>query len=103
MKHSVSHDIGQQKALEAARAAFDAYKARFGKYDPHAEWVSDTRANISFKAKGISLKGSIEVKPSTIDMDLDVPFMLRPFKSMALGTVEEEIRRWVDKARAGEI
>ena len=51
----------------------------------------------------MSLKGVLEVGPSSIDMDLDVPFLLRPFKSTALGVIEEEIRKWIDKAKAGQI
>jgi hypothetical protein len=103
MKHSVSHSLGQEKAMAATRAAFTAYKERFANYSPEANWISDSRANISFSAKGMSLKGSIEVKPSSIDMDLDVPFFLRPFKDTALGAVEKEIEKWVEKAKAGEI
>jgi hypothetical protein len=36
-------------------------------------------------------------------MDLDVPLLLRPFKSTALGVIEEEIRKWIDKAKNGQI
>jgi hypothetical protein len=103
MKHSVSHDLGQEKAVAAAKAAFAAYAERFAKYEPKADWVSETRANISFKAKGISLKGNIEVMPTSIDMDLDVPLLLRAFKGTALGAIEKEIEKWVGKARAGEL
>jgi len=39
----------------------------------------------------------------SIDLDLDVPFLLRPFKNQALGVIEGEIREWIDKARAGKI
>ena len=103
MKHTVTHDLGQDKAKRVAQAAFDAYKARFAEYQPKANWVNDRRADISFSVKGISLKGSMEVGPSTIDMDLDVPFLLRPFKGKAMGVIEEEIRKWIGKAKAGEI
>jgi hypothetical protein len=103
MKHTVSHDLGQEKAKRVAQAAFDAYKARFAEYRPNATWVNDRRADISFTVKGISLTGSMEVGPSTIEMDLDVPFLLRPFKGKAMGVIEDEIRKWIGKAQAGEI
>lgn len=102
MKHSVPHDLGKETAKRAATAAFDSYKERFGKYEPNATWAGD-RADISFKAKGMSLKGTLEVRDKSIDMDLDVPFFLRPFKDMALAAVEREIGKWVDKAKRGEI
>jgi len=103
MKHSVPHDLGQARAREVAEAAFSSYKDRFAKYSPTARWVNDKRAEISFSVKGVSLKGNLEVGPSSIDMDLDVPLLLRPFKSTALGVIEEEIRKWIDKAKNGQI
>ncbi len=103
MKHSVPHDLGQEKAKRAAEAAFAAYAERFAKYHPTANWTSPDRADISFTAKGITLKGVLEVKPTSIDMDLDVPFLLRPFKEKALGAVDREITTWVGKAKRGEI
>ena len=38
-----------------------------------------------------------------IEMDLDVPFVLRPFKGKAMGVIEEEIKKWIAKAKAGEL
>ncbi len=103
MKHSVSHDLGRETAKKAAMAAFAAYGERYAKYHPTANWTSDDRADISFTAKGITLRGVLEVRPHSIDMDLDVPFLLRPFKDRALGAVDREIGRWIDKAKRGEL
>jgi len=103
MKHSVPHDLGHDQAKKAAEAAFASYAERFAKYKPTANWTSPDRADISFTAKGITLKGVLEVKPASIDMDLDVPFLLRPFKEKALGAVDREITAWVGKAKRGEI
>ena len=36
-------------------------------------------------------------------MELDVPFLLKPFKGKALGVIEEEIKKWMAKAEAGEL
>ena len=103
MKHSVPHDLGRERAKQAAEAAFASYAARFAKYQPTANWTTPDRADISFTAKGITLKGVLEVLPSSIDMDLDVPFLLRPFKDRALGAVDREIGAWIDKAKRGEL
>lgn len=103
MKHSVTHDLGQDRAKQAAEAAIAAYAQKFAKYHPQTTWVSPTRANISFNIKGMTLSGSIEVLPRSIDLDLEVPFLLRPFKSQALAVIEAEIREWIDKARAGSV
>jgi len=102
MKHSVPHDLGKDLAKKATVAAFAAYQERFAKYNPTAAWSED-RAQISFTAKGITLKGSLEVTPTSIDIDLDVPFLLRPFKGVAQDAVKREISRWVEKAKRGEV
>jgi hypothetical protein len=103
MKHSVSHDLGKEAAKQAVLAAFAAYRERFAKYDPTATWTSDDRADVSFTAKGITLKGVVQVHAGSVDLDVDIPFLLRPFKDKALGAVEREVGRWIDKARRGEL
>jgi hypothetical protein len=103
MKHAVHHNLGQEKAKQVAQAAFAAYQDRYAKYAPQANWVSDRRAEISFSVKGMKLSGAMQVSPTEIEMELDVPFVLRPFKGKALGVIEEEIKKWISKAQAGEI
>jgi hypothetical protein len=103
MKHAVPHDLGQDLAKKVAEAAFASYAKKFAKYNPTANWISPNRANISFGVKGMTLNGSLEVTASTIEMDLDVPFLLKPFKGTAISVIEGEIREWIKKAKAGEI
>lgn len=103
MKHSVRHDLGQQRARKVAESAFASYREKFAKYEPKATWVSEHRAEISFVIKGFTLKGSMEVLADSIDMDLEVPLLLRPFRGTALGYIEAEINEWIKKAQAGEI
>jgi Putative polyhydroxyalkanoic acid system protein (PHA_gran_rgn) len=103
MKHVVPHGLGLETARKVADAAFNAYKDRFPQYQPRARWVNDNRAEITFNVKGLSLKGELEVSSDDIEMDLDVPFVLRPFKGKAISVIEGEIKKWIAKARAGEI
>jgi hypothetical protein len=103
MKHAVPHDLGPDRAKLVAESAISSYEKRFEKYQAKARWVSPTRADISFNVKGISLSGTLEVKANAIEMDLDVPFLLRPFKSTAIGVIEEEIKSWIAQAKAGKI
>ena len=103
MKHVVSHDLGQERAKAAAEAAFGAYAQRFAKYSPQVNWTSDNSAKISFQVKGFTLTGSLEVLPKTIEIDLDVPFLLKPFKGQALSVIEREITQWIQKAKTGAV
>jgi hypothetical protein len=103
MKHAVPHDLGQELAKKVAVAAFASYAQKFAKYSPTANWTSDRQANISFSVKGMTLTGSLEVSATAIEMDLNVPFLLKPFKGTAISVIEGEIKAWIQKAKAGEI
>ena len=65
--------------------------------------MTDQRAEISFSAKGLTLEGAIELRPTEIELELDVPFLFRQFKNKALGVIEEQIQEWIGKAEAGEL
>ena len=100
MKHSVPHDLGQERAKKVAESALAAYAQKYANYHAQVNWKGPNRADISFKVKGMSLSGSLEVLDRSIDLDMDVPFLLRPFKSQALGVIEGEINEWIKKAKA---
>lgn len=102
MKHVVPHDLGQERAKQIAQAAFNSYKERYAKYSPKARW-NDNHADIDFSVKGVSLTGAIDVTPRSIEMDLDVPFLFKPFKGKALSLIDQEIKKWLAKAEAGEV
>ena len=50
-----------------------------------------------------SLKGKVAVTAGSIDMDLDVPFLLKPFQGTAIKVIGDEIQGWIEKAKRGEI
>jgi hypothetical protein len=103
MKHVMPHDLSPELARKAAVRAFEAYAEKYAKYDPRINWASETVAKASFNAKGVTLRGIIEVQPSAIAFDLDVPFVLRMFKNKAFAVMERELQQWVAKAKAGEL
>lgn len=100
MKHSVAHDLGQERAKTVAESALATYSQKYANYSPQVTWKGPNKADISFKVKGMALSGSLEVLDRSIDLDIDVPFLLRPFKSQALGVIEGEIKEWIKKAKA---
>ena len=103
MKHSVPHDLGTERAKQAADAALASYSEKFAKYSPSVKWSTPTRADISFTVKGMALRGALEVLPTAIELDLEVPFLLRPFKGQAISVIEGEIKDWIEKARKGPL
>jgi hypothetical protein len=103
MKHVIPHDLDLATAKRVVDHAFAEYKSRFAAYDPTLAWTSAKRADIGFNAKGIKLSGNMQVEPKQIDVELDVPFLLRPFQKKALDVIEREVLRWLAKARTGEL
>ena len=90
-------------ACKVARAAFDSYVKRFSDFNATASWSAEDKAKIAFSIKGASIKGDVDVTDTNINIDLEVPFLLRPFKDMAMGKVKGEIDEWIAKAKRGEI
>jgi hypothetical protein len=103
MKHTVAHDLGREQAKRVAEAAWNSYSSRFSKYSPTCHWQNENRATIGFNVKGVKLDGSLEVNEKDIALDLDVPFLLRPFKGQAIKVIEEEIKAWIAKSKAGQL
>jgi hypothetical protein len=48
----------------------------------------------------MSLNGAVEVKDKSIDLELDVPFLLKPFQGQAISVIEGEIKEWLAKEKA---
>lgn len=103
MKHDIPHDLDVATAKKVTDKAFDAYKARFPDYSPNLTWADDRRADISFHAMGKTLKGAMHIAEKTITLELDVPFLMRPFQGKAVEVIEREVKTWIGKAKAGEI
>jgi hypothetical protein len=103
MKHTIEHDLEIDAARRVTDRAFAEYKSRYPAYEPTLRWADDRRADVSFNAKGIRLNGSMAIAERTIVLDLDVPFLLRPFQKKAVEVIDREVRRWMGKAQAGEL
>ena len=103
MKHTVPHDLPFELAKKAADNALQAYRTRFPEFDPQVTWRDERTAHVAFKAKGMSISGVFEIMGDCVAMDMEVPLLLRPFKSKALDVIEGQIREWIDKAKRGEL
>ena len=103
MKHEIRHDLDFNLAKQATTRAFEAYQKRFADYHPTMQWTGDRDARIEFNVKGMKLQGSIGIQPKSIELDLEVPFLFRVFKSKAIEVIEREVKIWLDKAKRGEL
>ncbi|MEM6960666.1 MAG: polyhydroxyalkanoic acid system family protein [Myxococcota bacterium] len=103
MQHRISHSLSLELARKATDAALQAYQARFSEYAPKATWTSEQVAEIEFKIKGFTLKGTLTLEATAIVIELNVPFAFRPFRKQALQVIEREIASWIAKAEAGDL
>ncbi len=103
MRHTIEHDLGESRAKEVALAAWESNRKRFDKYGPSLEWKGDSVARIGFSAMGIRVEATITINPKSIDVELSVPLLLRPFKKRAVTVVEREVADWIAKAKQGAI
>ncbi len=103
MKHSIKHDISDDLAKKATKKAFESYIERFSEFNPTANWTSDSRADIGFAVKGKKLDGTVELAPGTINLEMNVPFLFKPFEKKAVGVIEGEIQKWITRAKNGEL
>jgi len=98
----MSHELSPELARKVTERAFESYREKYSDFAPTLIWVSPTHANASFSAKGVSLKGTVELAPGKITLDLDVPFVFRIFKDKALAILDRELSDWHERARRGE-
>jgi len=103
VKHSIKHDLDVALAKKVTEKAYDSYKSKFADYSPTFRWASVSKAEVSFNAKGIKLAGSFTILPGAIELELDVPFLLKPFQSKAVDVIETEVKEWIQKAKAGQV
>jgi hypothetical protein len=92
MKHVLQHRLDLATSKQIADQAFAQYQKRLAKYEPTMCWLDDQHAEVQFEVKGIAMTGSVELRPGSVEIDLDVPFLFRPFRGIAIRVLEEELR-----------
>jgi hypothetical protein len=102
-KHAVKHDLAPDVAKRVLEKALESYKERFPEYSPTSTWKGDSRVDVNFSVKGMKVDGRVDLEPGQIVIDLDVPFLLKPFKKQAVELVEAQIHKWIKRSKDGEI
>lgn len=93
MKHVIQHHLDVAQSRRVAERALGHYTARYAKYEPRVRWVDERRAEVTFTAKGMTLRGSVELQPGAVAVDLEVPFLFRAFRGTAIRILEAEIKK----------
>jgi hypothetical protein len=103
MKHEIHHGLSAELVRRAVTKAMESYATRFAEFNPRFSWVSDTKGELGFRAKGVSVTGELEIVGPKILVDIEVPLLLRVFRGKAIEVIDREVREWVEKARRGEL
>jgi hypothetical protein len=99
MKHTIEHDLSDSEAKLATERAIAQYRERYAEYEPFLVWRDERRAELGFSVKGVKLKGSMDLRPGAVDVDLDVPLLMRPFKGVAIAAIDKEVRHFIEQAK----
>lgn len=97
--HEIRHGLSIDQAKQAAQLALSEYMRRYAEKGLSARWVSDSRAEVEFAAKGAKVQAVVDVLADVLKVDAQVPFVLRPFKGMAMSAVEKEAQKWIRQVR----
>jgi hypothetical protein len=103
MKGSIEHDLSPEQLRLAVTKFAEAYVQRFAEYNATATWLSDDKVEVRFKVKGVSLAGQLALLPRELAMDMKVPLPFQLFRSRALKAIEDEVRPWLARAKAGQL
>lgn len=103
MDHTIEHELDLETAKRAIDRAMKSYSEKLSEYSPRFDWTSDSYGEFGFEALGVKVTGELAVDDGKIDVSIDVPFILRPFRKRALAIIEREVREWVERAKNGEL
>src|SRR5690349_12547110 len=102
VSNQLKHGVTQEQARRAIDTALKVYCRKFPEYQPHTRWLNPHRAETTFHYKRMTLVAKVAVHNEHIDMGMDVPLLFYPFRNRALAFIENEIRKWLARAKAGE-
>ncbi len=95
MRYRIEHGLDDAHARELLERAWAYYRERFAAYAPWWRWNSDREARFGFSVKGVRIEGSVRSCGGTLEVDVTVPRLLRPFTRRAVAVVEREVQRWL--------
>ena len=91
MRIAVPHNTTLDKARKVVEQRLKNLHAQYGHYADELDhsWQGDT-LHVVFKAKGMTIKGTVEITDTDVILDGKVPLLAKPFESRIRSTVERE-------------
>ena len=104
MRKDFPHNIGLPTAKTILQAAHKAYAEEYKAYKPTIAWKDDTHAEVIFQIGSSKLRATFVLTPTHYQIEMvNVPMLFQPFVPKALAIIENELKIWLAKAKAGQI
>jgi len=91
----VPHYVSVDQARGAADAAWGQYAKQFASYKPTCAWEGN-QAKVSFTVMAQSVSGTLTISDHEIVVHLSFPYILRPYRKMAIDAIRKEIHNRLD-------
>jgi putative polyhydroxyalkanoate system protein len=91
MRIAITHHTTRAKARQIIEKKMSQVEQHYGHYasDVEQQWNGDV-LNISAKAKGFSIKGTLEITDTEVILEGKLPLMAKMFEGRIKSTVEKE-------------
>ncbi len=98
MKYSKAHGLGStERARALVDEAFAYYREQFASYNPVATWSSPEQGPLTVEALGKKLAVHVSLTNDRVDLEGDLPLLLRPFSSKITSVLDGKIAEWATK------
>jgi hypothetical protein len=89
-KVTIQHTLGKQEALRRIKGVLrDAQKLDGDRISDLQETWTDDGGSYSFKIRDFKVSGSIDVRDTEVEIDVNYPIAARPFKEKIESTLRD--------------
>ena len=94
MRIAVPHNTSKDMARQRVEQKLGQLLGQFSHHaeDLHHEWIGDT-LEFKGKARGLSVKGTVEITDAAVIVDAKLPLIAMPFEGRIRQTVEQEAEK----------
>lgn len=103
MQKVIGHDLDKAKAKKVIDKAVAEYTGKYPQYKPSFEWLDHNTAKLSLTAMGATITAGITLNDSNVTVDLEVPKKFKLFEGAAMKAIDEEVQKWLKKAKSDKI
>jgi Putative polyhydroxyalkanoic acid system protein (PHA_gran_rgn) len=93
IKISVSHQLGQEQALQRLRSIVQDLQKQFADKVSKVEEVwSESGARFSFEVMGFPVSGTLNVQTESVQLEGKIPLLAMPFKDKIETTIRKQMK-----------